>query len=317
MSLSLVPTYGAWLTSLFVETILYGIGFLQVWLYFHWCAKDDLSVKLAVVFVMFFETSQITFFFRSTFYRFVLKFGEIQEDLLWSDSLQLLANYLSAFTVQIYFASRIYRLAKARARFYTTSALGIYLVVLFAIVQISAGIAQTILSYKLRSFAKLEETKAITTLQTGGSLACDIVITVYLYAFLSRNKMGLPRTEAMMNTLMIHTVNRGMLTAISSAFTMILFLVYPGTFWFFLSLAPNSKLYMNSMLATLNMREFVRNKVAPNGRLNTVELGELHTSRVTAQMSISAVEFAKPSSSSDELAGKSLRVDTTGCDSLA
>ncbi|KAJ7432522.1 hypothetical protein B0H11DRAFT_2297512 [Mycena galericulata] len=320
MSLSLVPTYGAWLTSLFVETILYGIGFLQVWLYFQWWPKDDRSVKLAVVFVMFFETTQITFFFRSTFFRFVLKFGEIQEDLLWSDSLQLLANYLSAFTVQIYFASRIYRLTRARARFYTTSTLGIYLVVLFALVQISAGIAQTILSYKLRSFAKLEETKAITTLQTGGSLACDIVITVYLYAFLSRNKNGLPRTEAMMNTLMMNAVNRGMLTAISSALTMILFLVYPGTFWFFLSLAPNSKLYMNSMLATLNMRQHVRDKILNNDQgWNSMELGGLHTSRNTARVSISAVEFVKPSSpeESDDLAEKTSPVDSTGCDSSA
>ncbi|KAJ7440123.1 hypothetical protein B0H11DRAFT_2293085 [Mycena galericulata] len=339
MSLSLVPTYGAWLTSLFVETILYGIGFLQVWLYFQWWPKDDRSVKLAVVFVMFFETTQITFFFRSTFFRFVLKFGEIQEDLLWSDSLQLLANYLSAFTVQIYFASRIYRLTRARARFYTTSALGIYLVVLFALVQISAGIAQTILScvdipfvcsktfneflnqrYKLRSFAKLEETKAITTLQTGGSLTCDIVITVYLYAFLSRNKNGLPRTEAMMNTLMMNAVNRGMLTAISSAFTMILFLVYPGTFWFFLSLAPNSKLYMNSMLATLNMRQHVRDKILNNDQgWNSMELGGLHTSRNTARVSISAVEFVKPSSpeESDDLAEKTSPVESTGRDSSA
>ncbi|KAJ7438030.1 hypothetical protein B0H11DRAFT_2254965 [Mycena galericulata] len=91
MSLSLVPTYGAWLTSLFVETILYGIGFLQVWLYFQWWPKDDRSVKLAVVFVMFFETAQITFF-RSTLFRLILKFGDIRKDLLWSDSLQLLAN---------------------------------------------------------------------------------------------------------------------------------------------------------------------------------------------------------------------------------
>ncbi|KAJ7780727.1 hypothetical protein DFH07DRAFT_949940 [Mycena maculata] len=321
---TLAATYGAWLISLFLETLLYGIGVLQTWLYFQWYPADTWSIKLPVALVMqvdsspcswpyfnqracstrFFETTQISFFFRSSYVRFVQQFGIIQVDLLWSDSLQLLANYLSAFTVQMYFTSSIYRLTRepANLKVHKASGLGICVVAVLAMVQISAGIAQTILSYKLRSFAKLENTKAITTLQTAGSLACDIVITVYLCVFLARNKRtGLPRTEKMMNTLMINAVNRGMLTALSSGLTMILFLAFPDTFWFFLSLAPNSKLYMNSMLATLNMRKHVRNMVTTDGGWNTVELGSLRTDTHTVRtvhrrVSISAVEFVKPPS---------------------
>ncbi|KAJ7748767.1 hypothetical protein DFH07DRAFT_961967 [Mycena maculata] len=300
---SLASTYGAWLVSLFLETILYGIGFLQACLYFQWYPTDAWSIKFPVALVLqvdylwFFETTQISFFFRSSYVRFVQEFGIVQVDLLWSDSLQLLANYLSAFTVQIYFTSRIYHLMKEPidSNMHKASGLGVYAVGIFAVVEISAGIAQTVLSYQLRSFAKLENTKAITTLQTAGSLACDIGITVYLCVFLARNKTGLPRTEKMMNALMINAVNRGMLTALSSAFTMILFLVYPDTFWFFLSLAPNSKLYMNSMLATLNMRHHVR-KMA--GEWNTVELGtDTGTGRTAHRRAfVSAVEFVRPPS---------------------
>jgi hypothetical protein len=81
--------------------------------------------------------------------------------------------------------------------------------------------------------------QAITTLQTAASLACDVVITVYLCVFLHRNKTGIPksvcfilrdpvltysvsRTNTMLNTLIINAVNRGMLTSISAAATMIL-----------------------------------------------------------------------------------------------
>ncbi|KAJ7769603.1 hypothetical protein DFH07DRAFT_954197 [Mycena maculata] len=268
---SLASTYGAWLISLFLETILYGIGFLQACLYFQWYPTDAWSIKFPVALVL-------------------QEFGVIQVDLLWSDSLQLLANYLSAFIVQIYFTSRIYRLMREPidSNMHKASDLGVYAVGIFAVVEISAGIAQTVLSYQLRSFAKLENTKAITTLQTAGSLACDIGIMVYLW---------LRRTEKMMNALMINAVNRGMLTALSSAFTMILFLVYPDTFWFFLSLAPNSKLYMNSMLATLNMRHHIR-KMA--GQWNTVEPGSLRTDTRTGRpriaprhVSVSAVEFVR------------------------
>ncbi|KAJ7282073.1 hypothetical protein C8J57DRAFT_1299373 [Mycena rebaudengoi] len=165
------------------------------------------------------------------------------------DSVQLLANYLSAFIVQIYFASRVYQLTKERIK-YQASRGGIYIVLGLALTQLAAGITQTILTYRLRSFLKLDQTKAVTTLQTSASLACDIVITVYLCVFLHRHKTGIPRYNTMMNKLIINAVNRGMLTSISAALTMILFLATPSTFFFFLALASNSKLYMNSMLAT-------------------------------------------------------------------
>ncbi|KAF7330199.1 hypothetical protein MVEN_02457000 [Mycena venus] len=295
---TLPSTYGAWLISLFLETMLYGIGILQTFLYFQWWSNDGWSIVGPVIVVMSFETIQISFFFRSTYYRFVQRFGMVQGDLIWSDSLQLLANYLTAFAVQLYFASRIYRLTRESVKMATTSSAGIYVVILLALVQISAGIAQTIMSYKLRSYAELRKTTAITTLQTAASCACDVAITVYLCVFLHRNKQGLPRTEKLLNSLMMNAVNRGMLTAGTSAFTMALFLKWPDRFWFFLSLAPNSKLYMNSMLATLNMRQHVRDKAYSN-EWNTIDLGARPSStpRTGHPSMVSAVEFVKPDDS--------------------
>ncbi|KAJ7907302.1 hypothetical protein B0H13DRAFT_2332470 [Mycena leptocephala] len=299
---SMDSTYGAWLISLFLETILYGIGILQVFLYFQWWPTDTWSIKAPVIIVMFFETTQISFFFRSTFFRFVQRFGIPQGDLIWSDSLQLLANYLTAFAVQMYFASRIYRLTRESVKMYRTSVVGIYVIVLFAVIQISAGITQTIWTYQLRSYAKLEKTKAITTLQTAASLACDIGITVYLCVFLARNKTGTKRTEKMLNALMMNAVNRGMLTALCSAFTMCLFLAYPDTFWFFIPLAPSSKLYMNSMLATLNMRQRMRDKVS-NG-WNTIDMNDIDSNgRHTLAGPVSEVEFVKRPRENDSLPG--------------
>ncbi|KAJ7683534.1 hypothetical protein B0H17DRAFT_1137662 [Mycena rosella] len=289
-------TYRPWLLSLFLETILYGVGALQTGYYFRWYPKDHWSIKFFVLLVLFFETTQITFFYRSTDFRFVERFGVPQGDLIWSDSLQLLANYLSQFTVQIYFASRIFRLTRERGKVYKTSAVGVYVVAFLAFIQISAGIAQTVWTYKLRSYSKLNKTKPITTLQTVASLACDIGITVYLCVFLKGNKNGLPKTESMMNSLMINAINRGMLTAVSSALTTALFLASPDTFWFFIPLAPSSKLYMNSMLATLNMRQHFRDKYLSNDRdLHTIQMGSIHTA-VQKDSAMSAVEFVKPAS---------------------
>ncbi|KAJ7071722.1 hypothetical protein B0H15DRAFT_88247 [Mycena belliarum] len=239
-------TYSPWFISLVIESILYGVGVFQASLYFRWYPKDKRHIKVFVCLVVFSETIQIVFFVRSSHFRFVERFGIPQNDLVWSDSLQLLANYISQFIVQIYFASRIFRLNRERSKLLRTSSLGIYIIIFLAVIQICAGIAQTIWTYQIRSYLKLDKTKAVTTLQTVASLACDIGITVYLCVFLKRHKNGLPRTESMMNSLMINAVHRGMLTVLTSAFTTALFLAYPNTFWFFLPLAPSSKLYMNS-----------------------------------------------------------------------
>ncbi|KAJ7066897.1 hypothetical protein B0H15DRAFT_872068 [Mycena belliarum] len=279
MANSLGPTYGVWFVSLFVETILYGIGLLQGWIYFAGRPGDGRSIKSTVMVVLFLETVQVVFFFRSSYSRFVEMFGELQTNLIWEDSLQLLASYLSAFTVQIFFASRIYQLTKGRGRL-SLAAIGIYTILALALVQISAGIAQTILSYKLRSYLKLGETKAITTLQTAASLACDVLITVYLCIFLESQKGELMRTNTMVDTLIYHAINRGVLTTLSSGATMVLFLVLPDTFWFFVGLAPSSKLYMNSMLATLNARQYIRDKMQSSDKgWNSIPLSTIPTTQ--------------------------------------
>ncbi|KAJ7158596.1 hypothetical protein C8R46DRAFT_1224540 [Mycena filopes] len=291
---SMASTYGSWLISLFLETILYGIGITQAFLYYQWWPKDPGSIKFAVLVVMILETIQLCFFFRSTYFRFVQRFGMLQEDLVWSDSLQLFANYVSAFAVQIFFAHRVYILTREHGKFFKASLIGIYAVGILAVLQLSAGTAQTVMSYKLRSFAKLDQTTAITTLQTAASVLCDVVITIHLCFYLARSRSGLATTERMLRALAINAVNRGMLTAITSILTMILFLVSPHTFWFFLSIAPNSKLYMNSMLATLNMRGHIWRKYNPNGDRETINVGDIGPHEFNANRghsTVSRVEF--------------------------
>ncbi|KAJ7672275.1 hypothetical protein DFH06DRAFT_1175788 [Mycena polygramma] len=297
MSNPLDATYGVWLVSLFLETLLYGMGLLQTWIYFAGRPTDAASVKWTVLVVLALETIQVIFFFRSSYSRFVEHFGEIQIFLIWADSLQLVAAYLSAFTVQIYFASRILKLTKSRGKF-SFSAIGIYTILVLACVQILAGIAQTIRTYELRSFLKLADTKPITTLQAAASLACDLLITTYLCLFLKSQKGEITKTNSMMDMLIYDAINRGTLTAMSSGVTMVLFLTLPDTFWFFLGLAPSSKLYMNSMLATLNTRQRMRDKISSNDKgWNSIPMATIATSntntpkKIQGQASIAAVDF--------------------------
>ncbi|KAJ6464722.1 hypothetical protein DFH09DRAFT_1346759 [Mycena vulgaris] len=257
-------TYGPWLISLFLQTILYGTGLLQAWLYFSWY-EDGKSITLAVVFVV-------------------------------SDSFQLVSNYLTAFIVQSFFAARIYYLTPRRSKYSKIAKFVTCVVALLATTQLAAGIAQTILSYKFGSYSKLSGAKIVSIVQVAGSLACDVVITAYICWFFRTDAQGLSRkTKRLLNTLMVDAINRGILMSVTSAATMIIYTVSPDTFWFYLSLAPNSKLYLNTMLATLNSRRHIR---ATYDSDHTIELGNMSRANGNrqapgGQAPTSAVEFAK------------------------
>ncbi|KAJ6617763.1 hypothetical protein B0H10DRAFT_1948097 [Mycena sp. CBHHK59/15] len=129
--------------------MLYGMGVLQTWIYFVGHPTDVVSVKWTD-----FGDNSSRLFFRSSYFCFVERFGKIQIDLICCNSLLL------------YFASRIHKLTNGRGKF-SLSAIGIYTIVYFcadcfrsssffplgqlilAIVQILAGIAQTVVSWAM------------------------------------------------------------------------------------------------------------------------------------------------------------------------
>ncbi|GJJ14070.1 hypothetical protein Clacol_008327 [Clathrus columnatus] len=142
-----------------------------------------------------------------------------------ADTTQLIAGFLSAFLVQMYFAYCVYT-------------------------------SQTVLTTILGSFAKLDSTKPSTTVQAIATVLCDIAITISLTTLLDRGKSFNKQTDSIIKTLIINAINRGLVTSVFATLNLILFLALPGTFIFFIALMPTSKLYMN----TLNSRQHIKEK---------------------------------------------------------
>ncbi|KAJ7656643.1 hypothetical protein B0H17DRAFT_1146131 [Mycena rosella] len=186
---SLDSMYGAWLISLVLEIFLFGMGVLQTWIYFAGRPADRAL-----------ESTQVVFFFLCSYIRFVKRFGQIQADLM------------------CFFANRIHHPDERLTN-----------------IMIVAGIAQMIISYGLRSYRKIDETKCpqsqvlktfrqpATALQTAASLACDLLIIAYHSIFFAtqKKKKKMTRTKPIMDTLMYDTINRGILTTMSSCTTIV------------------------------------------------------------------------------------------------
>ncbi|KAJ6586687.1 hypothetical protein B0H10DRAFT_2094553 [Mycena sp. CBHHK59/15] len=222
MASPLAHTFGIWLVALFLQAILYGMGLLQIYLYFFWYNKDRWSIKATTV--------QISTFFSAAWSWLIDGFGDFNNlrFFSWQALAQLAALYTSTFVAQTIILPAV--------------------IVTLSLV----GLAQVILAVKLKTFDQLPHTSAATNTQAAVALTCDLLITVGLCWRLNNNRTGIQSTNKLLNFLITTAINRGVLTMITALMNMILFLTQPGTFYFMLSLLI---MYMNSMLAMLNTRQ--------------------------------------------------------------
>ncbi|KAJ6506078.1 hypothetical protein DFH09DRAFT_1375146 [Mycena vulgaris] len=247
---SLHETYGLRLIAVFLESILYGMGLLQVYLYFHWYPKDGWYTKATVVAMVFLETLQIVVYFVGFYVPMIDHFGDFDnlKTISWQSLTQLTALYLSIFVAQMFFASCIYLL-------HTKDKVLPTIIYILAIVAVGGGMAQVGVAARIANYAKNGETSAATNTQAAVAFTADLLITGGLCWRLNSNRTGLQSTNNLLNFLIMTAVNRGVMTMVTALLNLVLFLSRPGTFYFQLMVIVSGKLYMNSLLAMLNTRQ--------------------------------------------------------------
>ncbi|KAJ8073157.1 hypothetical protein PM082_020026 [Marasmius tenuissimus] len=198
------------------------------------------------------------------------------------------ALYLTAFTTQLFFGTRIYTLAPGGKKILLSLP-----VVLLACLQIGFGIAQTILTTRVKSYTLLATTTGITSTQAGLTVACDITITVILCYVLNTSRSQSRRTDSIIDKLIIYAINRGAATSLAALVQLILFVAKPGTLTLYVSspmlvkdqvlirlklnsaifLTPSCHLYVISVCSMLISREGLRSQLCVIPETN-FQLGE-------------------------------------------
>ncbi|KAF7311440.1 hypothetical protein MKEN_01046200 [Mycena kentingensis (nom. inval.)] len=283
-------TYGVRLVALLLELILYGMGIAQTSEYFMSMPDDSLSIQFNIYSVVTIETVHVIIFVLGSYYRFVERFHVFTGELFWFDSLQLICAHLSVFFVQIFFATRAYKLAKGSR--HTNTLLATYTIFVLAATSIGTGIAQAVWVGAISSFAQLGKTKALAAVQAATSLACDILISCTICIFFTKQKGEIKKTNHLLDLLIFEAINRGILSIMSSGINLGLFIYIPGTFWFCLGVALRSKIYMISMLWSLTVRQYMRDQVAAGDKgWNSLQLG-IRSDVKSAHSSASGVEMS-------------------------
>jgi len=82
----------------------------------------------------------------------------------------------------------------------------------------------------------------------------DIGVTTVISVVLKQNRTGYRRTDIIINALVVYSLANGALTTLLTLLTLVLFLVHPTSWAWMAVFIVQERLYVNSLLASLNMR---------------------------------------------------------------
>ncbi|KAJ7158014.1 hypothetical protein C8R43DRAFT_1234439 [Mycena crocata] len=243
-----------------VATTAYGICVVQVYLYYRGYPRDSVYLKFTVATLWILDTLSTIMVAHSLYTYFVTNFGNLAADAFipWSFALENGLLTMVTITVQSFYAWQIWTVSMNP--FVTAG------ILLLAVTSLGLGLFITVHLFRFPAVASLsaQSFQSISGPVQGTAAACDVAITTALIFYLrSRRRAGIRTTEEMIDTLILFAVCRGILTAITQIMFLVLNVAFPHrTLWQpFHQLV--GKLYVNSILASLNVRRVLLGKGDP------------------------------------------------------
>ncbi|KZT20678.1 hypothetical protein NEOLEDRAFT_1151153 [Neolentinus lepideus HHB14362 ss-1] len=229
---------------------LYGISVLQVYFYYMTYPEDRRLVKLYVGVLFLMDSACVGLITHAIYVMLVNDWGNLLGLLTFPKTFMCILTFI----VQCWFAQRVYLVSKWHYRLVPPS-----LIVIPAIVSLGT----TDFNAEDSMF-----TKICVMIEHGSATVSDVIITgtlcAALYTRRSHETICIRSTRAQLNVLVAYAINRGALTYISLTNNA------NWTLWHLML----GKVYVNSTLAMLNARQYLR-KYRLNG-VNIVEVSGMH-----------------------------------------
>lgn len=256
---TLVLTMGVALIGTLISAVLYGITITQTYLYFQRFPNDHVLIKLMVATLWVLDTLHLSLISHSMFYYLIANYNNPPSLLsaVWSFNLEVSINGIIGFIVECFFARRLLRLSGG-------SWMGWVLTLLvcgLSLIHFGLGVYFTDRLFNLKFFVKFPELTWITKVGLGSAAACDLIIATGLCWYLFKSRTGYRKTDSLIVTLMVYTLNCGLLTGVCATMVIIMFSLFPESLLFMAFFWVLGKLYCNSCVAMLNSRQSLRGRL--------------------------------------------------------
>ncbi|KAL4247821.1 hypothetical protein ABKN59_007104 [Abortiporus biennis] len=273
-------SFGAVFIGYSVVAIFYGITCVQTYIYFTKFPKDGRVLKTSIFILWILDSLQLAFVAQMLYHYVIANYGnpEALNIITWSFPVETIVTTINDGIIRCIYARRIWTLTKNK---WST---GLILVLTLAV----SGTCLAIVAhmFQLRTFDSLPHIRPLISSAFTAVAATDTAIASLLcFNFLQR-RSGFKRTDTQLQILIKYAIHTALLTSIVAITSLITFLTMPHNLVFIAIFITLPKLFLNSLLATLNAREQLRERFESN-------IESVHLSRIPGGGSELSSDFSK------------------------
>ncbi|TFK93382.1 hypothetical protein K466DRAFT_511700 [Polyporus arcularius HHB13444] len=233
---------------------LYGITIVQTYIYYKRNRSDPTYLKLLVTSTVhrMLDSLHLALITHAVYFYAVTNFTNLLELMIptWCVFLPT-ASGVSDGTVRGIFCQRVWKLSNRNW-------LLCLAIVVSSLVVFSGSIAFAVKGFSIASFADLPQISDILYVSLGAGVVADVLIAASMCVLLAKRRTGFARTDSMVRVLMMYSINTGALTSLCAMLCLITYANMPNNFVFIAFYFVLPKLFLNSLLATLNARRRLR-----------------------------------------------------------
>jgi len=260
-------TYGATFIGLFISSVLYGVTLTQMWTYYRqYGGRDSIRLKGFVVLLFILDTLHTVLSTYSVYWYLILNFGNVANlDMnMWAMNTQADVNALIGFSVQLFYARRLYLMSR--------SVVVPVIIVMLGGICFVLGFVFTAKSFELKRYSRYSSLTWVICTGMGSAALADIAIAVAMCWYLHHKRTGFQRTDSIIMTLISHSIKSGLVTSILATGMLVCFLALRSTLTWQVLFWLMGKCYVNSFLSMLNNRDALRDWSANEQSLPAVDL---------------------------------------------
>ncbi|KAI0812363.1 hypothetical protein BC629DRAFT_1589144 [Irpex lacteus] len=263
-------TFGALLMGGLISTFLSGAVSMQAYLYARNHQTDRVRVKVLATAIWLLDVFHNMMVATSLWLYLINGFASdnVHDRIVWSLGVTVASTAVLTFLVHGFFCHRLHKLSKGN--FFLT--VPIAFVALFRLVAACVTTAEMI---RLQSFsAFVAQFKWVFTLGLALSSIADVLIASGMCFFLKQNRTGTSDLDRIIDAVIYYTIENGILTSVATILSLVFWLATPHTLVYMGLHFAISKLYANSLLASLNARTTLRQAHATIRDVHRPSLGQ-------------------------------------------
>ncbi|KAI0767391.1 hypothetical protein C8Q74DRAFT_1280112 [Fomes fomentarius] len=261
-------TLGALYLGTIFSIILYGCTLNQTYRYFRLYPKDFALLKGLVIILCISDTIHTISTAAACYFRMITLFLLPQNLTIghWSTRLITPLTIITILACQSFYVHRVWMIGPR----YRSIRIIVFIAIFCMVVFFGFGCAITVEGFK-RDLEQFKHVTWMVSIFYGVAVLVDILLTTTLIAVLLKSRTGFRRTDSAIEVLILYSINTGLLTSIVGLVCFVFAIIIPGNLVYIGVSIIGTKLYANSVLAVLNSRRALSNRLMERFEMGSFE----------------------------------------------